>query len=117
MSCEQNGRPLGREGFDGWSGGDMGGFDFKDAELGGLGSLMGGLIRFFAERALGQAGTGLARRYELAGELDEISRDIEGRIGFLKDGRLAKGNLVIKKVEGFGLIKHGLSLRLVSATD
>ena len=38
MGGEQDGRPLGRDGFDGRSGRDLVGFDLEDAELSGWGS-------------------------------------------------------------------------------
>src|SRR5216683_1095472 len=115
MGREQDGRPLGREGFDGGSGGDLGGFDLEDTELGSLGTLVGGLIGFFAERAFGQAGTGLAGGYELAGKLDEVGGDVDGRADVFEGGGLAEGDLVLEG-EGFGFIERVLSLSLVPAT-
>ncbi len=108
-------RPLGREGFDGGSGGDLGGFDLEDTELGSLGTLVGGLIGFFAERAFGQAGTGLAGGYELAGKLDEVGGNVDGRADVFEGGGLAEGDLVLEG-EGFGFIERVLSLSLVPAT-
>ncbi len=86
VSCEQDGRPLGREGFGGRSGRDLGGFDLEDAELSGIGTLVGGLVGFFAERPFSQAGTGLARGYELARELDEVGGDVDGWVSLFEDG-------------------------------
>jgi hypothetical protein len=115
MGCEQDGRPLGREGFGGWSRRDLGSFDLEDTELGSLGTLMGGLIGFFAEGTFSQARTGLARGDQLAGKLDEVGGNVDGRVGLFEDRRLAKGDLILKR-EGFGLIERVLSLSLVPAT-
>jgi hypothetical protein len=109
MGREQDGGPLGREGFDGWSGGDLRGFDLEDTKLGSLGTLVGGLIGFFAEGAFGQARTGLARGYELAGELDEIGGDLSGGGGFGEDRGLAEGDLV---VEGEAFVVEGIDRRV-----
>ena len=48
--------------------------------------LCGGLIGFFAEGAFGQAGTGFAGSYELAGKLDEVGGDVDGRASLFEDG-------------------------------
>jgi hypothetical protein len=118
MGCEEDGRPFRGCGFDGGSGGDLGGFDLEDAELGCLlvlagilvGVLVGGGIGVVAAQGtFGQAGTSFACSYELAGELDEVGRNVDGRS--LEDGRLAEGDLLIKsqsfviKSQGFGFVE------------
>jgi LPS-assembly protein len=74
-------------------------FDLEDAELGAA-------WRFVAERTLGEARTGFAGGYELAGKLDQVGGDgFDGTGGVaevFEDGRLAEGNLFL---EGFDLFE------------
>jgi hypothetical protein len=103
LGVEHHGGPLGCDGFDDGSGGELGGFDLEDTELSGG----GGEVGFFAERAFGQTGSGFAGGDELAGELDEVGGDLDGRGDRLEDRRLAKGDLVVEGlifgfVEGVG---------------
>lgn len=97
---EMDGRPLGERslGFGCGSGRELGSFDLEDAELSGG----RGRVGLFAQRALSDAGAGLAGRDELAGKLDEVGRNGDGRpCGLLKDRSMAEGNLVFEVVEGF----------------
>ena len=103
MGSEQNGRPLGRCGFHGRSGRDLGSFDLKDAELGGF----SGVIGLFAQRALGQARTGLAGGHKLAGKLDQVGGDVDGRVDVFEGGRLAEGDLFIEG-KTFGFVERTL---------
>ena len=72
------------------------GFYFEDAELGGVVMVLG----LFAEGAFGQAGASTACGYELAGKLDEIGRNLDGRLDGLEYGSLAEGDLFVEE-EGF----------------
>ena len=47
----------------------------------------------------------LAGGDELAGKLEQVGGNIDGRASVLKDGRLAKGDLLIER-EGFGFIER-----------
>lgn len=96
LSREQNGRPLRREGFDSWRGRHLSRFHLEDAELGCLRILMLGLIRIFAQRTLGQAGTGFAGSDELAGKLDQIGRNVDGSACIFECGRLTEGDFFIE---------------------
>jgi hypothetical protein len=108
MGREQDRRPLGCYGFNGRSRRDLGGFDLKDAELGGLGSMIG----LFAEGPFGKARTGLAGGHELAGELDQVSRDVDGRVDVFENGRLAERYLLIEG-EAFSFVECTLGLEPV----
>jgi hypothetical protein len=87
-------------GFDG----DLFGFDLEDAEL-----RLGRSV--FAQGAFGEAGTGLARGDELAGELDDVGLD--GR-GFedvvLKLRCQAEGDLLVE-------LGHGVRDRVAMLGD
>ena len=82
LGAKHHGGPLGRDGFDDGSGGELGGFDLEDAQLGGC----GGEVGFFAKRTFGQTGARFAGGDELTGKLDEIGGDFDGRDGGLEDG-------------------------------
>lgn len=70
------------------------------------------MIGLFAERTLGQTGTSLASGDELAGKLDEVGGDVDGRGDVLEGGRLPEGNLFLKG-EDFVFIERNLDLILI----
>ena len=51
----------------------------------------------FAQGAFGESRTGAAGSDELPGKLDEVGRNLDGRLDRLKDGRLAEGDLFIER--------------------
>ena len=108
MGGQEDRRPFRRDGFDSRSGRDLGGFPLEDAELGGL----GGLIGLFAQGALGKARASLAGGDKLTGEFDEVGRDIDGSAEVFEDWRLAEGDLVIKG-EALGFVEGTLRLEPV----
>ena len=67
------------------------------------------MIGLFAEGTFGQTGTGFASSDELAGKLDQVGGDVDGRGDVLEDGRLAEGNLFLKG-EDFVFIEWNLGL-------
>ncbi len=101
LGVEQDGGPLSGGRGGGRSGGELGRFNFEDAELGGIGVQVG----VVAERALGKAGTCAACGDELARELEEVGRDFNRRGNFEEGWGLAEGDLV---VEGEAFVAEGI---------
>ena len=62
-------------------------------------------VGLFAQGAFGEARAGLAGGDELAGELDEVGGNVDGRSGRLEDGRLAEGDLFVEG-EVFGFVER-----------
>jgi hypothetical protein len=73
------------------------------------------VIGLFAEGTFGQTGTGFAGGDELAGKLDEVGGDVDGRGDFLEGGRLPEDNLFLEG-EDFVFIERNLDLILIQAT-
>ena len=107
---EPEGSPLRRGGAGGFGvgggGGDLGGVDLEDAELAVEGRGGG----FVAQRAFGETRAGLARGDQLAGKLDEIGGQRDGRAGgLLEDGGLAEGDLLVEGA-GVDVVAVGLAV-------